>query len=65
MQFNPTSHTTTHLHGHILDLILSPPSDQFAVYDVKVWGFISDHALIKFSVAHPVPSTEPVNTVSH
>ena len=33
----------THLHGHILDLILSP-SDQDTIVDVKICDFVSDHA---------------------
>ena len=33
----------THLHGHILHLILSP-SDQDAIRDVKIGDFLSDHA---------------------
>ena len=36
----------THLHGHILDLILSP-SDQDTIADVKICDFVSDHALVK------------------
>ena len=41
----------THLHGHILDLILST-SDQDTV-DVKISDFVSDHALVKCSIAFP------------
>ena len=40
----------THLHGHILDLILSP-CDQDTIADVKVCDFVFDHALVKCSVA--------------
>ena len=40
----------THLQGHILYLILSP-SDQDTIVDVKIWDFISDHALVKCSIA--------------
>ena len=36
---------TTHLHGHILDLILSP-SDQDMCVHVDICEFISDHAVI-------------------
>ena len=43
------------MHGHILDLILSP-SDQDTIVDVKICNFISDHALVKIDflcqVAH-------------
>ena len=35
---------TTHLHGHILDLILSP-SDQDVGIHVDICEFISDHAV--------------------
>ena len=63
---NLDQHVTqpTHLHGHTLDLILSP-SDQSVVDNVKVCGFISDHALIKCSVALPTPPSKPVNIVSY
>ena len=37
---------TTHLHGHTLDLILSP-SDQDMCGHVDICEFISDHAVIK------------------
>ena len=39
----------THLHGHTLDLILSP-SDQDTIVDVKIGDFVSDHALVKCSI---------------
>ena len=39
----------THLHGHILDLILSP-SDQAMCVHVDVCKFISDHAVIKCAI---------------
>ena len=42
----------THLHGHILDLILSP-SDQDTIVDVKICDFVSDHALVKCSIDFP------------
>ena len=42
----------THLHGHILDLILSS-SDQDTIVDVKISDFVSDHALVKYSIAFP------------
>ena len=42
----------THLRGHILDLILSP-SDQDTIVDVKICDFVSDHALVKCSIAFP------------
>ena len=43
---------TTHLHGHILDLILSP-SDQDMCVHVDVCEFISDHAVIKCTIDFP------------
>ena len=42
----------THLHGHTLDLILSP-SDQDTIVDVKICDFVSDHALVKCSIVLP------------
>ena len=42
----------THLNGHILDLILSP-SDQDTIADVKICDFVSDHALVKCTIASP------------
>ena len=43
---------TTHLHSHILDLILSP-SDQDMCMHVDVCEFISDHAVIKCVIDIP------------
>ena len=43
---------TTHLHGHILDLILSP-SDQDMCVHVDICEFISDHAVIKYAIDFP------------
>ena len=43
---------TTHLHGHILDLILSP-SDQDMCIHIDVSEFISDHAVIKCVIDFP------------
>ena len=42
----------THLHGHILDFILSL-SDQDTIVDVKICDFITDHALMKRLIAFP------------
>ena len=50
---------TTHLHGHILDLILSP-SDQDMCLHVDLCEFISDHAVIKCAIdvaSSPVASS--------
>ena len=41
--------TSTHLHGHILDIILTP-NNLNCVSHVKVGEFISNHALIKCKV---------------
>ena len=43
---------TTHLHGHILDLILSP-SDQDVCVHVNICEFLSDHAVIKCAIEFP------------
>ena len=37
--------TATHLHGHILDLVLTP-TDSSVISNVRVAEFISDHALV-------------------
>ena len=37
---------STHLHGHILHLILYP-SDSSFMNNVTVGAFVSDHALVK------------------
>ena len=37
---------STHLHGYILDLILSP-SDSSFICNVTVGDLVSDHALVK------------------
>ena len=42
----------TRLHGHILDLILSP-SDQDVCIHVDICEFISDHAVIKCAIDFP------------
>ena len=54
----------THLHGHILDLIMSP-NDQDGTLDVKICDFVSDHALIKCSIDFPRPNVEPIKPVSY
>ena len=42
----------THLHGHILDLILSPSDQDMCMY-VDICEFISDHAVIKCAIDFP------------
>ena len=54
----------THLHGHILDLILSP-SDQDTIADVKICDFVSDHALVKYSIAFPCQVAHTPNIVQY
>ena len=54
----------THLHGHILDHILSP-SDQDTIADVKICDFVSDHALVKCSVAFPCQVAYTPNIVQY
>ena len=47
--------TATHLHGHTLDLVLTP-TDASSFSNVQVAEFISDHALVLTqldSVNHP------------
>ena len=41
----------THLHGHILDLILSPSDQDTIIVDAKIYSFVSNHALVKCSIA--------------
>ena len=54
----------THLHGHILDLILSP-SEQDTIADVKICDFVSDHALVKCSVAFPCKVVHTPNIIQY
>ena len=54
----------THLHGHIFDLILSP-SDQDTIADVKICDFVSDHALVKCTVAFPCQVAHTPNIVQY
>ena len=42
---NQYVHKPTHLHGHILDCIITP-DDSSVVSNVQVSEFISDHALV-------------------
>ena len=54
----------THLHGHILDLILSP-SDQDTIADIKICYFVSDHASVKCTVAFPCQVAHTPNIVQY
>ena len=54
----------THLHGHTLDLILSP-SDQDTIVDVKTCDFVSDHSLVKCSIVLPHQAAHTPNKVQY
>ena len=54
----------THLHGHILDLNISP-IDQDTIVDVKICDFVSDHALVKFSIVLPHQAAHTPNKVQY
>ena len=54
----------THLHGHTLDLILSP-SHQDTIIDVKIGDFVSDHALVKCSIILPHQAAHTLNKVQY
>ena len=54
----------THLHGHTLDLILSP-SDQDTIVDVRICDFVSDHALVKCSIVLPHQVTHTPNKIQY
>ena len=54
----------TDLHGHTLDLILSP-SDQDTIVDVKICDFISDHAFVKCSIGFPPQVAHIPNKVQY
>ena len=54
----------THLHGHTLDLILSP-GDQDTIVDVKICDFVSDHALVKCSIVLPHQAAHTPNKVQY
>ena len=54
----------THLHGHTLDLILSP-SNQDTIVNVKICDFVSDHALVKCSIVLPHQAAHTPNKVQY
>ena len=54
----------THLHGHTLDLILSP-SDQDTIVNVKIGDFVSDHALVKCSIILPHQAVHTPNKIQY
>ena len=55
---------TTHLHGHILDLILSP-SDQDMCIHADICEFIHDHAVIKCAIDFPSSLANCQITISY
>ena len=54
----------THLHGHILDLILSQ-SDSSFVINVTVGEMVSDHALVKCHLDLACPAISKVDSISY
>ena len=55
--------TATHLHGHILDLVL-PPTDASGISNVRVAEFISDHALLLAQLDLVNPPSHKTNVVT-
>ena len=53
----------THLHGHTLDLVLSPGGQNW-VGGIKVGEYIWDHALVKCSIDFPRPIDGTTKIVS-
>ena len=60
---NQHVHKPTHLHGHTLDLILTP-NDSSAVSNVRVSDFISDHALVLGQLDFTNPALPTSKTVT-
>ena len=54
----------THLHGHILDLILSLSDSNF-VSNVTVCDLVSDHALVKRHLDFACPASPKVGSISY
>ena len=52
----------THLHGHILDLILSPSDSNFVCY---ITVGISDHALVNCHLAFACPALPEIGSISY
>ena len=55
--------TSTHLHGHILDLVLTP-TDASVISNVRVAEFISDHALVLAQLNSVTPPSHKTNVVT-
>ena len=62
---NITQHvrSPTHLHGHILDLVVTP-TEPTVVSNVRVGGFFSDHAVVHGQLDLLSPSAPKSNTVT-
>ena len=56
-------HSPTHLHGHILDLVLAPTEPK-VVSNVRVGGFISDHAVVHGELDFASPTAPKSNTIT-
>ena len=52
------------MHGHILDLILSPSDSNF-VSNVTVGNLVSDHALVKCRLDFACPALPRVGIISY
>ena len=50
-------HMATHLHGYILDLVLTP-ADTSGISNVQVAEFISDHALVRAQLDLVIPPSQ-------
>ena len=50
----------THLHGHILDLVLTPTVAS-GISNVRVAEFISDHALVLAQLDSVNPPSQKIN----
>ena len=63
--YNITQHvrSPTHLHGHILDLVLTP-TEPTVVSNVRVGGFFSDHAVVHGQLDLLSPSAPKSKTVT-
>ena len=54
---------TTHLHGHTLDLVLTP-TDASGIFNVLVAEFISDHAFVLPQLDSVNPPSQKTNVVT-
>ena len=56
-------HSPTHLHGHILDLVLAPTEPK-VVSNVRVGGFFSDQAVVHGRLDFASPTAPKSNTIT-